>query len=89
MSSAIGFIGAGNMGGAILSGLIEKGGFDAKNVYVCDYVISEKVKNLNTNVTNLSSLVSNSDYIILCVKPNGLKSLLNEIKNIKGYENKV
>lgn len=89
MSSAIGFIGAGNMGGAILSGLIEKGGFDAKDVYVCDYVISQRVKNLNTNVTNLSTLVVSSDYIILCVKPNGLISLLNEIKNIQGYQNKV
>ena len=89
MSRTVGFIGAGNMGGAIISGLVEKGGFDAGSVYVCDHVVSDKVKKLNTNVTNLSDLVCKSDYIILCVKPNVMVSVLNDIKNIKGYEEKV
>lgn len=89
MSSAVGFVGAGNMGGAILSGLIEKGGFDKKSVFVCDRVISDKVKSLDINVTNLSDLVQKSDYIILCVKPNVIKSVLNEIKALGGYEEKV
>ena len=89
MSCTVGFIGAGNMGGAILSGLMKNGGMDAANVYVCDYVISEKVKKLNINVTNLSTLVAKSDYIILCVKPNSLSNVLNKIKLIDGCEKKV
>lgn len=89
MACTVGFVGAGNMGGAILSGMIEKGGFDSSSVYVNDYVISERVKKLNINVTNLSDLVNKSDYIILCVKPNAIVSVLNDIKNIKGYESKV
>jgi len=89
MSRTVGFIGAGNMGGAIISGLVEKGGFDAGSVFVCDHVVSDKVKKLNINVTNLSDLVCKSDYIILCVKPNVIDSVLNDIKSISGYENKV
>lgn len=89
MSCTVGFVGAGNMGGAIISGLVGKGGFDASSVYVCDHIVSDKVKNLNINVTNLSDLVCKSDYIILCVKPNVIVSVLNDIKNIDGYKNKV
>lgn len=89
MACTVGFVGAGNMGGAIISGIVERGGFAKDSVYVCDHVISDKIRNLNINVTNLSDLVSKSDYIILCVKPNVLPGVLNEIKEIKCYESKV
>lgn len=89
MSKKIGFIGAGNMGGALICSAIEKSGFNPDDICVHSLAISDKVKKLNINVTNLQDLVINSDYIILCIKPNGFNSLLENIKTVEGYKNKV
>lgn len=89
MNKKIGFIGVGNMGSAILCGAVEQAGFNKKSIYACSHVVSDKVKALNINVTDLQELVNQSDYIILCIKPSGFHSLLNEIKCIRGYDNKV
>ena len=89
MDRKIGFIGVGNMGGALLLGAVENSGFKPGDIYAHSLTFSDKIKSLNINVTNLQDLVANSDYIILCIKPNGFKALLQEIKNIKGYESKV
>ena len=42
-----------------------------------------------SNVTNLQDFVVQSDYIILCIKPNGFKSLLENIKTIDGVISEV
>ncbi len=89
MNKKIGFIGVGNMGSAILCGAVEKAGFNKKSIFACSHVVSDKVKSLNINVTDLQELVNQSDYIILCIKPSGFHSLLNEIKSISGYDKKV
>ncbi len=84
-----GFIGVGNMGSAIVTAMINSEKFDCKDLYLCDLNIADKFKNLNINVTNVAELVAKSDYIILCVKPNSFPSLLSEIKNVSGYEEKT
>ena len=89
MNKNIVFIGVGNMGSAILCGAVEKSGFSEKNIFAHSLSFSDKAKKLNINVTTLQNLVNNSDYIILCIKPSGFDSLLNEIKSIDGYETKV
>ena len=89
MSKKIGFIGAGNMGGALICSAVEKSGFNSDDICVHSLVISDRVKKLNINVTTLQDLIADSDYIILCIKPNGFKSLLENIKTIDGYESKV
>ncbi len=89
MNSKIGFIGVGNMGSAILCGAVCKAGFNEKDIYAHSLAFSDKVKELNINVTNLQDLVNKSDYIILCVKPNGFEALLHEIKSADGYADKV
>lgn len=89
MSGIVGFIGAGNMGSAIISGMVENGGFDSSRIYVCGHSVPDKVKKLNIYETNLSDLVKKSDYIILCIKPKGFPGLLDEIKKTDGYTDKV
>lgn len=89
MNKKIGFIGVGNMGGAILCGAVNKAGIPAEDIYAHSLVFSDKVKELNINVTNLQELVKKSDYIILCVKPAGFAELLKDIKSCDGYDSKV
>lgn len=89
MNKTIGFVGVGNMGSAILCGAVCKAGFNGKDIYAHSLAFSDKVKGLNINVTNLQDLVQKSDYIILCVKPSGFESVLNDIKSVDGYETKV
>ena len=89
MNIKAGFIGAGNMGGSILCGVTNSNILCHDDIYVHSLVLSDKVKELNINVTNLEDLVKNSDYIILCIKPNGFEELLRKIKQIPSYENKI
>jgi len=89
MNKKIGFVGVGNMGSAVLCGAVDKAGFKPEDIYAHSLVFSDRVKSLNINVTILQDLIRKSDYIILCVKPSGFESLLNEIKSIDGYDTKV
>ena len=41
---SIGFIGAGNMGSAIISGIMKSEAFNRLPIYVCDRVINENIK---------------------------------------------
>ena len=68
----IGFLGAGAMGGAILSGAVNAGVLDPKNVYVSDVSekILEKYAALGCNICkNNDELGKASDIVILAVKP--------------------
>ena len=79
--NSTGFIGAGNMGGAILSGMIAAKKSDACNIYVCDKVIKDEIKALGVNIAGLEETVNASDCIILAVKPNVMFDVIEEIKN--------
>lgn len=89
MNKKVGFIGVGNMGGAILCGAVSGGAVKAEDIYACSLEFSEKVKELNINVTNLQDLVVQADYIILCVKPLSMERVLKDIASVDGYLNKV
>lgn len=68
----IGFLGAGAMGGAILSGAVNAGVLDPKNVYVSDVSekILEKYAALGCNICkNNDELGKASDIVVLAVKP--------------------
>lgn len=77
------FIGAGNMGGAILSGLITRNLVEASNVTVFDTYepklaeFEEKYK-VNTE-KDVSLAVKQADIVILAVKPNVMESVLQNI----------
>ncbi len=87
--SRIGFIGAGNMGGSIISGMIIRGGVAAEDVYVTDPRITDEIKALGVNICELEDTVKGSDYIVLAVKPNNMGDVLERISKITQIDEKV
>lgn len=87
--STIGFIGAGNMGGSIISGMIIRGGVNAEDVYVTDPKVTDDIKTLGVNICELEDTVRNSDYIVLAVKPNVMGDVLEKISKITQTDDKV
>lgn len=76
----IGIIGAGNMGRAIIIGVLEKGLFKADEIIASD-IDKKKLEGLKVRTTNCNLDVLNfSDGIILAVKPHSMESILGEIK---------
>lgn len=80
-----GFIGAGNMGGAIIKGFIKSG-----NIKSVDIVVSRNNKNSLKIMAeelgiipcdNSTELVKNCDVVFMAVKPVMFKSVINEIKD--------
>lgn len=78
----LGFIGAGNMGGAIIKGINRKLGNTAVFAYDSD---PEKLKNLNlygaTAASSVTEIAKKCDYVLLAVKPQQLDGVLAEIKS--------
>lgn len=83
MDKRIGFIGVGNMGSAILKGVVKS--VSPALVYIAD-ADSEKVqslsKSLNTNVSSNIEIAKTCDCIFLGVKPQMMANLLEEITPI-------
>ncbi|WP_370572329.1 pyrroline-5-carboxylate reductase [Methanomethylovorans sp.] len=81
----LGIIGTGKMGSALIKGICDSGVIVSSNVYASDVYESalEKMRTeLGINVsTDNSFTVSNSDIILLAVKPQILKSVLKSIKD--------
>lgn len=79
------FIGAGNMGSAILGGVIKAGIVSPENITVADlYQPSlDRVKGeFGVNVTSDSSLaVKDADIVILAVKPNIINGVMKDIRD--------
>lgn len=76
----IGFIGGGNMAGAIANGVISSGLCAARDIVICD-INAESLKKYDEKITksqnNKDAL--NCDYIVLAVKPFILPKVLEEI----------
>ncbi|MBO5743375.1 MAG: pyrroline-5-carboxylate reductase [Clostridia bacterium] len=85
----IGFIGAGNMGGAIIGGMIKSSNFAKEDILVFDKIISDDIKNMGVNIVDLETLTQKSDCIVLAVKPSSMEDVLNEIKEINGFNKKL
>lgn len=80
----IGFIGAGNMASALIKGLVKSGSYSADQVAASDND-PDKLKVLSDQygLTSLGSnmdLVRKSDIIMLSVKPQVIRTVLEEIK---------
>jgi len=81
----IGFIGCGNMGKAMIGGLVKSGYIKAENIYASDTSLksladaNEKYK-INISNDNVQ-LVKDCDTIVLSVKPNMYENVINQIKD--------
>ncbi len=83
MDIRIGFIGAGKMGGAILSSLLAGGAAPASQTFVFD-VSGERLKSLAADLGivpagSVREAVLSSDAVFLCVKPQDLGKVLSEL----------
>lgn len=87
----LGFIGAGNMAGAIIAGVVSQNetssGLEitSSNITIFD-LNTENVTSLSQNfgivaAQSAQAVVENSDYIVLAVKPQALPGLISEIKD--------
>lgn len=82
----IGFIGAGNMGSAMIGGIIKSNLLKPKEIIasaLSDYTL-EKIENeFKINTTKDSKeVVKNSNIIVVAVKPNIYDTVLDEIKEL-------
>jgi pyrroline-5-carboxylate reductase len=78
----IGFLGAGAMGGAILSGALETGVVKPEDVYVYDLSeqIKKKYSELGCNIVSSNiELGSNSDMVVVSLKPQYAQGGLKEL----------
>ena len=78
----IGFIGAGNMGGAIIKGYLAAGLPDVIFVYDSDAEKAESLAALGLPVKiagSLAELAGVSEALVLCVKPNVMGDVLEEL----------
>lgn len=85
MEKTIGFIGAGNMARAIISGIISSRTILPKNIIASSKTQEtlDTVKdefNINVSLNN-EEVAGESDYLFLAVKPYMYELILNEIKN--------
>ncbi len=80
----IGFIGTGNMGEALIRGILENGVYKKDQIIVFDK-IKEKLSSVSKRfglkeANSNADLVKNSEVILICVKPQDMYDLLDEIK---------
>lgn len=85
MGSKVGFIGAGNMGCAMIKSIVNSKFTSSENIFVYD-VDKEKLSSLKseTGITISNSsieVIGKSDIIILAVKPNVIKNVLQACKS--------
>ena len=85
MATTIGFLGAGHLGAAIISGMLADGanGFSPKHIHAtCKSAASaaylKQAHGISAHTDN-RRLVADSDYIILGVKPAQMKDVLDEL----------
>lgn len=82
----IGFVGIGNMAEAMIGGMLQSGEFSSEQILVTNKNNSERLKKIQTkfNVEYFSKkeLVEKSDVLIIAVKPQDLKEVLLDIKDI-------
>ena len=81
----IGFIGGGNMGEAIIKGILKSGKYDKDNIIVSD-VSDNRLKYLEKNykvhtTTSNKTILEKSNVIIIAVKPQIIEKVLSDIKD--------
>ncbi len=81
MSYTFGFIGCGNMGGALASAAAKS--LPKGSLLLCDKSeekLSSLCASLSARAVSLGELVEEADYIVLGVKPQGIRSLFETVR---------
>ena len=85
MEKKIGFIGCGNMGRAMIGGLVKSGYIDAQNIYASDPFpqgLTEAKKAYSINISNTNvELARECDIIVMSVKPYMYEPVIEEIRD--------
>lgn len=85
MQKKLGFIGCGNMGKAMIGGILKAKIFSPENIMVADIDennLSEAKKAYNINTTTKNTDVAKiADILILSIKPNIYSKVIDEIKD--------
>jgi pyrroline-5-carboxylate reductase len=87
-------IGAGNMGSAIVRGLVKGSIFKAEDIFVCDVnqdvlnILKKDIPGLNTKLDSYNS-ISDADIILLAVKPWLVDNVIDRIKFKMNYEKQI
>ena len=79
----LGFIGSGNMGKAIIGGVVKSGLYAAEDIIVSELSETAReavAKSLGVNTTYNNKSAAQADILFLCVKPNVIYSVIDEIK---------
>lgn len=87
MMKRLGFIGAGNMAGAILKGILHQQLVSPEQINVYDKFPEQAARFAAdgcTPVSTLQDLIENSDVLFWCVKPQNLPELLQEVAAVGG-----
>ncbi|MGG2015193.1 pyrroline-5-carboxylate reductase [Bacillus sp. S10(2024)] len=84
MNKQIGFIGCGNMGIAMIGGMINKNIVSSDNI-ICSDISAIHLKNASekydiTTTTDNNEVANNADILILSIKPDLYSSVINQIK---------
>ncbi len=74
------FIGAGNMGGSIISALCKSPSFCADDIFVCDKALRKEISDLGIKEASLCEATKGADVIILAVKPNVIFDVIENIR---------
>lgn len=84
-SVKIGFIGAGNMGGAIIKGLLNDN-FPVSNIYISHPSANKMKRYESLNIINESAdnevVLKNADIIFICVKPQIIEKVCSKIVDL-------
>lgn len=84
------FAGAGNMGGAIISGMIKSGEFEKESICAFDRCFSESIKSENIKCTqSIEDAVSFAEVIVLAVKPGQLFDMIGDMKKCGDLSSKL
>lgn len=79
----IGFIGCGNMGGAMMQGIIASGKCEAKDIYasdVCQELLSKRSSELGiTALSDNKAVAGAAEVLFLSIKPQYYESVIKEI----------
>ncbi|MDY4949236.1 MAG: pyrroline-5-carboxylate reductase [Clostridium cadaveris] len=86
MNKTIGFIGCGNMAGAIIGGLVSSGKVKGENVIASDGFSKglencQKKYGIRTSLNDNLTVAREADILFLAVKPNVYFNVIDEIKN--------